>query len=266
MILESFKNEFFNVKKIIDSLKTFDYDSITLYGSSYNNEIFINGMSDIDLIFMSKDFDALNFNNIINELKAMNLDFREKEPRIIIDNLCKRIEFYINFDRISFDITLCGGLIPSRESLIKNAWYDSFETLMGGVYINSKTLYGKIPDYDLFMKEFYPFYSDEIRDNRLFIIAKKLKLYNEKIKYNYDKKSNEMFDNLIKARKYFIKLLFIYYRKYYLSPETHILFQLDNCLNLDDNVKNCICFINGNVFEFAKEYLEISNQYLKKIL
>lgn len=58
-------------------------------------------------------------------------------------------------------MTLSPSLIPSYKSLEKDAWYDGFEALMGGVYLNSKTIYGRIPDYDLFMSEFYPFYHED---------------------------------------------------------------------------------------------------------
>ncbi len=265
MIIDQYEQELKETKKVIDSIKSFHYDSITLYGSAYNDKTFVNDLSDIDLIIMSKDFENMNLNKIIYELKSMGINFREKEPQIIIDSLCKRIELYIQYEKISIDLTLCGGLIPSKESLMKNAWYDSFEALMGGIYIHSKTLFGTIPDFELFKKEFNPFYNEEIRKARLKIVAEKLESYNKKIKYNYELKNNETVDNLIKARKFFMKLLFIFYKQYYWSPEKHIRYQLDSYLNLDNDTKDKITLSKGDMFECAKNYLEVSGSYLRRI-
>lgn len=265
MEIEQFNDEIQIVKQLLDSLTSFKYDSITLYGSAYNKETFEKDLSDIDIIVMSKKFNDYNLNSIVNELKIKNINFREKSPKITIDNLCARIEFYVKFEKISIDVTLCGGLIPNIDELIKNAWYDSFEALMGGVYIYSKTIYGMIPDYELFKEKYYPFYNDELRKKRLKILCEKLEIYNKKIEYNYNIKSTETIDMLIKARKYFIKILFIYYKKYYWSPEKHIYYQLNNFLNLDEETKKILTFSCGDIFECSKKYLNVSKMYLSLI-
>lgn len=265
MKIDEYKKEIDDAKKIINSIKTLKYDSISIYGSAYNDKTFVDGFSDIDMIIMCANFNELNLDNIVKEIRSKNINFREKEPTIIRDNLCERIEFYIQFERVSLDITICGGLIPSKKELLKSAWYDSFEALIGGVYIYSKTIYGKIPDYDLFKKEYYPFYNDEIRNARLQIICKKLKSYNKKIEYNYNEKNYEAIDNVIKARKFFIKLLFIYYKKYYWTPEKHVYYQLDNYLNLDKEFKEKLSFAKGNMFKCINDYLQISNSFIEKI-
>ena len=135
---------------------------------------------------------------------------------------------------------------------------------MGGVYVNSKSLYGKIPDYDKFEKEFYPFYCDELRTKRLDILAKRIFTTNESIKQYIDDKNLNLTDHIYKIRKHFIQFLYIYYRKYFLSPEKHTYYQLTNILNLPDEEKNIICLSKGNVFDSAREYIELSNDYINR--
>ena len=264
-IIKKYEYEVNKVIEVLNSLKSFKFDSINIYGSIVNKETFVEGLSDIDMIVMSRNFNDLDLNKICSELQNLNLDFREKKPSIIEDNLCKRIEFYLEFEKISIDITLCAGLIPSREILIQNAWYDNFEALMGAIYINSKAIYGEIPDYKLFKNLYYPFYDDDLRKKRLNILCKKLKSYNRKIMYYYNNKNLDFIDNLIKARKFFIKILFIYYRKYYWTPEKHIFYQLDKYLELDESEKKMLSFSEGDMFKCADNYLKISQKYLEKI-
>ena len=213
---------------------------------------------------MCKDFDYLNLDLIVNEILILNLDFKEKRPTIIEDSLCKRIEFYVKYETITLDVTICPGLIPSYESLKKDVWYDSFEALMGSIYLNSKKIYGEIPDYEVFKDLYYPFYSDELRQERLNVLAVRILETNKRIKKYIENNDPELVDHLIKLRKYFVKFLYIYYRKYYLSPEKHTYFQLTKILNLSQEEIAIICYLDGNIFENAKNYIEISEKYIKK--
>lgn len=162
MIIKEYENELIDLFVKLKSLKNLTFDSVNIYGSAINEEMFVKGVSDIDVIVMCKEFNNFDKHEIINELNKMNLSFKEKRPIIIKDSLCERIEFYIVYDRINIDITICPGLVPTLESLEKDAWYDGFEALMGGVYLHSKCIYGSIPDYGLFMKDYFPFYNDNL--------------------------------------------------------------------------------------------------------
>ena len=264
MIIEEYYKEITETIRLLESIKSLHFSSINIYGSATNEKIFKRGYSDIDMILMEENFENLDLDSIVAEISSLNADFKEKRPMIIDDYLCKRIEFYLKYSNIAIDITISPGLIPSYESLEKNVWYDNFEALMGGVYVNSKSLYGKIPDYDKFEKEFYPFYCDELRTKRLDILAKRIFTTNESIRQYIDDKNLNLTDHIYKIRKHFIQFLYIYYRKYFLSPEKHTYYQLTNILNLPDEEKNIICLSKGNVFDSAREYIELSNYYIER--
>lgn len=264
MIIDKYNNEINDTIKKIKSIHNLKIDSINIYGSSVNEEMFVEGISDIDVIIMSSEFEKLNISKIIGNLNEMQIDFKEKRPVFINDNLCDRIECYIGCDAINLDITICNGLVPKRETLESDAWYDSFEALMGGVYVHSKQLYGKIPDYDLFLNKYHPFYDDELRKKRLDILANKISSYNDRIDRYLKSDSPELIDHLFKVKKFFVKFLYIYNRTYYLTPEKHTYYQLTRFLNLDEKEKRIICFMDGNIKESAEKYLELSDMYISK--
>ena len=257
-----YKKELDNFISLIDKAKIIKYDSILLYGSYVNKDLFEPGLSDIDIIIMSNNFLELNLEQICNRLINLGIDFKEKKPTIIEDNLCKRIEFYYNNPVIPIDVTMCGRLIPLKDIMIKDAWYDSIESLIGAVYLYSKTIYGQIPDYSIFLREFYPFYDNDLRDKRLDILRKRLLESNRRLELLLSKGDKNILDFIIKYRKYFLKYLYIYYKKYYISPDKHTYYQLDKYLQLSDFEKNALCLLNGNIFDCASNYLEVSNAYL----
>ena len=263
MIIEKYSNEINDVKEKLSKVKGLEFDSINIYGSAVNEDMFVDNVSDIDIIIMCKDFNKFNKQDIIRQLNEMGIDFKEKRPIIIKDSLCERIEFYIVYDKINVDITICPGLIPSRESLERDAWYDGFESLMGGVYLKSKSIYGKIPDYDLFMSSYYPFYDDDLKRKRLDILANRLQAYNERISRYLKNSSPEMIDHVFKVKKFFIKFLYILNNKYFWTPEKHTYYQLTNILNLPEEEKRILCFMDGNFQDAAKKFIEYSDNHLE---
>jgi len=250
---------------IFKDLNMLKIDAVRLYGSCTNSNLFIEGISDIDVIIFCNNFEDLNIVKVCDKLNSLNISFGEKRPTFIEDILCARIEFYIKLKNISFDITIMGkSLIPSKESLIKVAWYDSFESLMGGVYINSIPYYGEIPDKELFNKEFFPFYDNNIRKQRLNILSKRIKSYNVRIKKYLEIKSPDIVDHLFKVKKFFFKFIFILKKKYPLTPEKHTYHQIKNILGLDEKESMQMAFLIGDVFEIAKNYLALSEKYLRE--
>ena len=264
MVIEKYNKEIEETIKVLKSIKSLFFSSINIYGSALDEKIFKTGYSDIDMILMSDNFKDLDLEKIVADISKLNADFKEKRPMIVDDYLCKRIEFYLKYKDIAIDITIAPALIPSYESLEKNVWYDTFEALMGGVYERSISLYGKIPDYDKFIKEFYPFYSDDLRIKRLDILANRILATNKSILEDVKNKNLDAVDHIYKIRKHFLMFLYIYYRKYFLSPEKHIYYQLENILNLSTEEKNILCHNKGNVFDSSREFLEMSNDYINR--
>lgn len=262
MLIDKYKNELDDIVDKIGNIGGFNFDSVNVYGSAVNEDMFVQNISDVDIIVMSKDFSKFDKNDIINQINAMNVDFKEKRPIIIKDNLCERIEFYVVYKNINIDVTLCPGLIPSRQSLEKDAWYDGFESLMGGVYMNSYGIYGKIPDYDIFKDNYYPFYDDDLRSKRLDILSKRLITYNERIDRYLKNDSPEMIDHVFKIKKYFLKFLYIYNRTYFWTPEKHTYYQLTKFLNLDEEEKRILCFMDGTFKEAARKYIDYTSKYI----
>ena len=264
MIIDEYKNEIERTIKYLEDTPGYDFASVNVYGTSFSEWIFKRGFSDIDMIFMSNDFDKLDLHKIAKEIDNLNLDFKEKRPMVVDDNLCKRIEFYIKYPAIPVDITLAPALIPSIEELETNVWHDNFEALMGGVYVNSRSVYGKIPDYDRFIKDFYPFYSDDLRKKRMDILANRLSRTNEYIQMLLEEKNLDASDIVHKIKKHFIQFLYIYYRKYYISPDKHTYSQLGYFLNLPEEEKQIICLAKGDPYYASEAYLELANDYLNK--
>lgn len=250
---------------IFKNLTMLKIDAVRFYGSCTNSDLFVEGISDIDVIVFCENFEEVNRLELYEKLTGLNIDFGEKRPTFIDDILCSRIEFYIKTKKISFDITIMGRtLIPPQESLIKDAWYDSFEALMGGVYVNSIPHYGKIHDIDIFNRDYFPFYDNKVRKQRLGILAKRIRSYNARIKNYLDTKSPDIVDHLFKVKKFFFKFMFILKKKYPLTPEKHTYYQIKNILGLDDIESRHMAFLNGDVFEIAKNYLELSEKYLRE--
>jgi len=262
MVIEKYKKELCDMILKLKSIKELDIDSINVYGSAVNEKMFVDGISDIDVIVLCRNFQKFNKEKIISDLNNLMIDFAEKRPIIIKDSLCERIEFYISYNRINIDITICSGLVPTREALERDAWYDGFEALMGGVYIGSKCIYGKIPDYDDFINNYYPFYDDELREKRLTILANRLNSYNGRIRKYVENDSPELVDHLFKVKKYFIKFLYIYNKIYYWTPEKHTYYQLTEFLDLSEEEKRVLCFMDRDLKKCALEYLKLSDEYL----
>lgn len=255
-------DEISDVEAKLCRINDFQFDSINAYGSAANVDMFVEGVSDIDIIVMCRNFSDFNKEDIIRQLNEMNLDFKEKRPIILKDSLCERIEFYIVYDRINIDITICPGLIPTRESLERDAWYDGFEALMGGVYLGSRSIYGRIPDYDLFMSSYFPFYDNDLRVKRLDILANRLSSYSERIKGYFAAGSPEMIDHIIKFKKFFIKFLYISNGRYFWTPEKHTYYQLTNILHLPEEEKRVLCLLDGNTQEAARRFIEYADSHI----
>ena len=257
--IKKYKKELDYIKDLfVNQIKTVNVCGIYIYGSSANEDLFDESFSDIDIIVFCSNYEDVNKSIVIKELESFGFNFLEKKPTRTIDSLCDRIELYIGDFAINFDITITSKLIPDYNTLVSEAWYDSFEALMGGVYLKHINLYKNPSDYNLFNEKFLPFYNDELRFKRLDIISNRLNSYLKRINYYKVKNVNAYIDHTLKMRKYFIKFLFIYYRKYYYTPEKNIYYQLKNILNIDDSIVN---FLSLSDDKSTKEQCDLINDY-----
>lgn len=243
-IMEKYSNEIAMLKSyFINDLKFYDVCGIYIYGSAINIDLFDEIYSDIDVIVFLKEFNKYDIQALVDKIKNSGLIFKEKQPQFICDSLCPRIEFCIHTNRIDFDVTISGGLIPEKKALVENACYDGFEALMGGVYVNSYHLYGEAPDWTLFTKEFYPFYSDSLRYARLEAISERIQRYNTRVKSMWGKKNLAAYDHIYKLRKLLIKYIFIVNRTYYYTPEKNLFYQLSSISEMSEEDIKAICFM-----------------------
>lgn len=265
MITDIYKNELDFVKKLfLEKIKLLNVSGIYIYGSAVDEDCFDKKKSDIDIIVFCSNFDVIDKDVLIGQIYENVHDFKEKRPVFLKDELCSRIEFYINDFSVPIDITVTSKLIPLKESLENDAWYDGFETLMGGVYLNSINIYGEVEDYSEFKEKYYPFYSDDIRNKRLDILSNRIAITSERLEIYVQQRNLCIADHLWKLRKYFIKFLFIYYRKYYNSPEKNIYVQLTKILNLPESEVRILCFLDGDIYEMTDRFINLSRKYINK--
>lgn len=247
-------------------LRELEISSAIIYGSSTYGNVFIDGVSDIDIIAYTDKMSTMHPSEIIEFLKRNNDNFKDKEPVLYIDHIGYRIEFYLQHPDISFDITLLPLSIPGFEKRETDASYDSLEMIIGALYENSVVLFGDIPCCDMVQKEYFPFYDDELRHKRLKILTKRIISYTKRVEILTEKKDPNLLDHLYKTRNYFLKWLYIYKRKYPVNLSKHLNYQLEK-LGLSTKEIEVLQFLgSGSLYEMATKYLELSNRYLQLYL
>ncbi len=257
-----YKNEIKFIKDLLlEKLDELSVAGIVAYGSITGTK-FDEFYSDIDIICFVVNYKDISFDHLFQHLDDLNINFKEKRPTRIIDAMCDRVEFCIG-GHTDIDVTLTAGLIPSERTLKQAACYDSFKALMGGVYLKGICLYGHIPDYELFKNDFIPFYSDELRKDRMLIIMGRLERYNKRVRSYLDERNTEAYDLIYKERKLFVKLLFIYYRQYFNSPEKYIYEQICELNMLSDKSKKIIGFTEGTIKDAAEKFVDLVDEFIQ---
>lgn len=264
-VLRKYKLE---LSKLISYLKNDLHDleikTALVYGSSTYNDVFIEGVSDIDIIAYTDKLETISPKEIIEIVKKTKINFKDKEPTIYVDHIGYRIEFYIKLPTISFDITLLPYTIPNFNKKETDASYDSLEMLIGALYENSIVLFGKRPMEDIVQKEFYPFYSESLRKKRLKVITERLEVYNERVYLLTKNRDRNLIDHLYKTRNLFLKWLFIYKRKYPVNLSKHIDYQLKK-LDLNEKETMILEFLSSKgLFEASSQYIKLSEKYIKE--
>jgi len=263
--IEKYKEEIDDfVNYLRTDLKELDFLGAYIFGSAMYEKNFSYKESDIDLIAFCKNYFTIGPEKIIEIIKKTKYEFKDKTPRYFHDNLGDRIEFYIKYNKVVIDLTICPPVIPSSADIQGGASYDSFDSIIGAIYLHGHRLFGELPQLDFVKKEVLPFYNDKIRDKRLSILGKRVIGYNNRLKEKIKEHSFDIFDFAYKARIHFIKWLFMYMKKYSLSPVKHIKLQMEDILRLPKNEIKILNFTTGNIYDASTKYLETSNKYLKK--
>ncbi|MCI9586100.1 MAG: hypothetical protein HFH45_05675 [Bacilli bacterium] len=266
-VLNNYKNA---INDVINYLKNNLYEleisSAIIYGSSTYGDVFIEGVSDIDIIAYTDKMSTMHPSKIIEILKTVSDNFKDKEPVLYIDHIGYRIEFYFQHPDISFDITLLPLSIPNFEKRETDASYDSLEMIIGALYENSVVLFGNIPCLDMVKKDYFPFYDDNLRDKRLKVLTKRIISYTKRVEILTENRDPNLLDHLYKTRNHFLKWLFIYKRKYPVNLSKHLNYQLEKLGLSTDEIEILQFLESGSLYEMANKYLDLSNKYLKLYL
>jgi len=202
---------------------------------------------------------------IVKIINKSNGNFKDKHPTILKDHVANRIEFYVNHPIIPFDITVWAPEFPNKKNLEETASHDSLEMLVGALYQHGISLFGEIPDKSMIEENFYPFYSDDLRQKRLSVLTKRILTYTDRVEILQNRRDPDIIDHLYKARTYFLKWLFIYLKKYPVHLYKHIEYQLSDILKLSQDEKEALLFLgNGDLFKLSSKYLQVSKKYLNK--
>lgn len=229
---------------------------ILVYGSAKSAHSYHPGISDIDLYFFV-DLNIIS-DNLINSMKCrMNSEFYGKPPMILQDAMGKRIEFYAYSESLRFDVTIGGSLVPSRENLERYTWYDNFEALMGGIYIEPLMIRGKIPNYALFQEYYLPFYDDLLRNKRLELMRNRLNQELEAISRNLEENKEYAIERILKIRGQIMRYLYIRERKYMINPDKHWQEQLSQLSTIPEQVINKLSISQGISDEFLKSVVSL---------
>ena len=243
-------------------LKVINIQSAIIYGSFINNDLFVEGVSDIDIIAYVNELDFILAEKYIKIIKDSNKFFVDKPPVYFNDAVAERLEFYLKYNDISFDITILSTEFPKYDFRYDTVCYDSLEILIGALCKYNIVLFGNPPHID--KKEFFPFYSNKLRSKRLNILKDRLFRYTQRIKMYIDNNDGDLFDFIYRTRTYFLKYLFIYYGKYPFSLTKHLYWQLKYILHLDENEISIILFKKGTLLVQSTLLLNLIINYIDR--
>ena len=264
-ILNQYQNSIKKLEMYLKrDLKELEISCCIIYGSSVYEDVFVPGVSDIDVIAYTKKMDELSGKEIIKIIKKTSSNFKDKEPVIYLDHIGYRIEFYYDTLEIPFDITLLNLEIPNFDKRETDSSYDSLEMIIGSLYEKSVLLFGNQPLKKFVNKNFIPFYSDDLRKKRLAILTKRLVTYTDRVEMMLKNHNPDIIDHLYKTRNHFLKWLFIYKRKYPVNLSKHLNYQL-NYLGLTKEEVKILQFLDSkNLYQMAEQYIELSKKYINE--
>ena len=219
--------------------------------------------NDIDIIAYSDIFCRENAKKMISLIKDIKGFFYDKSPIFIEDAIAPRIEFFIKFQNVKFDINIFPNKLCGIEEIETNVLHDSVDLVIGSMNKYNIVLFGKTNFESLINKEFTPFYSDNIRELRLKMLEGRIYNLIEVIEKQIINNEFGYIFYLFKMRNYFIKWLFIYYKKYPFDYSKHLKFQLTKLLALNKEDIDTILLIADNTLTYnAKRFISLVKKYL----
>ena len=241
--------------------------SAIFFGSStFGGNCFTEGVSDLDVCAFTDKIRPENYGEILNEVNE-NIPhaFLDKPPVVLNDHIAERVEFYLEFPQVNADITIMAPGLPRLNQVHETAAHDSLELLFANFYEHSVPFIGEVPLKDEIERDFLPFYSDELRRQRLDTLASRVEKNNERARDAIAGGRDDTLDSIYKSREYFLKWLFIYNRKYPLSLRKHLKYQFDELLHLPQEEIATLQFTDGeSLTDQAGAYVGLTQQYLGK--
>lgn len=265
-LLDNYSDALDDIKKYLQQdLIELEITSAQIFGSATHEKGFIKGISDIDICVYTNKLNTISPEEIIEIICKSRCDFKDKRPTFINDHTVKRIEFFVKHPMVVFDITILAPEFPNRKNIEETAPHDSLELFTGALYQHGVPLFGEIPDKIMVEEKFYPFYSDNLRLKRLNILTDRIENYTNQVEILQNSKNPDLIDHLYKARSYFLKWLFIYLRKYPISLNKHIGYQLSDILVLPWDEQEALLFLgDGDLYKLSSKFLQVSKKYLSK--
>jgi hypothetical protein len=207
---------------------------VVAIGSVTIRELWDPGKSDIDLcIFIDPHWDtqlASAAKLLAGWVTSARLDVIVY-PYVIIDLENPRIEAFVHSDGIVFDLTWLSGIcrVGSTPYEVR---HDNLELYLGNVFAYGVCLRGnaRIPDN---FGAVLPYYSEDLVRRRLEILERDFRSASMELERMVACNSGEVLTQLDAVQRTFLRLLFMLSRRYPLSYEKHIHYQLEHFLGLD---------------------------------
>ena len=178
--------------------------------------------SDIDVVLFAPKRECMAI--------AQNFGWNDKKPVHLKDHVGDRVEVNFYLNGVLFDITLVEHPLKNYTTLSvlkTHGCYDGVDCVVGGIYQRGILIDGVMSDMDIYQKRMLPFYSDDIRQQRMQHLENRIVAYLKKIN------NPDNLDALWNARRHFIKWIFMKNRKYPVSYTKHIDWQFRNILEQD---------------------------------
>lgn len=176
-----------------------------------------------------------------------------------------RFEMNIKFNNEKIDI----NVFPNNFLDFTKGWndpiHDNIDSIIGSFIFNSIVIFGKRPFIDNNTIDFTPFYSDVIRNERMYKLTNRIKSYCDYIS-NEKQYSSKVLTAYIKLRTYFFKYCFIKEKIYPISYDSYLEYQLSKINFLRKNDINSFLLYNNteSIFKIIKNNINKMKEIINK--
>lgn len=244
----------------INSLEKIKFNSVSVFGSAVYYGVCANKYSDIDIVACTPSLTRSNSEVLLEIIREVGGDFIDKMPIYYEDTISPRIEYFYRVNDLAFDINIFPESLWGVNRMKTDVIHDSVDIIIGAMNENAVSLVGEKTYQSTYREKFSPFYADELRYDRLEIL--KDRIIRSMKNYEMDNKNIDTVNigKVYKIRKFLIKWLFIYERKYPFSVDDYIEYQLKYFLNLPQIEVDRMLRINtpshvDSFFSLTKKYL-----------